>query len=449
MSDVATTPAAAPWEKYGAPPPAAAVAGTGPWQKYGKPTGQPDRSAASPIAPPAVSKPNVDMKSVGLLTGKPAVIQDPDAPLPGVSEGRGLREGLAEYDRQSFGSVGKGAADIARGKFARGGHEIISGGMNATTPLLPLVAPAAPLATVRGLAGGAAGTYLGREGAKALGADEDQADLVGDVTGIAGGYGAAKAPIGKLARSAAVIAKPIGVTAEDLPVVGGFVKGAKAATKVPGKLSKIWAKPKTAAPIGSSSEAQPAAKTAEPLEPEYINSPPRALPAGKQIPRADAMPVGERAPEPAPAPYRKVGGIEPEDVGPPDPNVLAHRGGVRVARPSAGPQRLLSGEVEAAPIGDTEDLPAAEPRDFKPGVVTPKGQEYLGRLSKIAAKLPADGGELAADADTQQASTPAVASRPMRIGGKIASPDADLTPGIEEYLKQIARKRSSEPQPIQ
>lgn len=113
-------------------------------------------------------------------------LREPNHPLPGVSEGRGLREGLAEYDRESFGNIGKGTADVARGNIARGGHEIISGGVNALTPTAPLFLPAAPAAAARGLIGGAAGGYLGHKGAEFLGATPDQADLAGDVGGLVG-----------------------------------------------------------------------------------------------------------------------------------------------------------------------------------------------------------------------------------------------------------------------
>lgn len=155
-----------------------------------------------------------------------------------------MLEGLSDYDRAGFGEMGGGVKDIAHGDFAKGAHRIISGAGSAAAPVvLPFAAAGAPAATATALATGTAGQYAGKFGAKALGATDDQADLAGDVTGLAAGFGGSKIPAGKLARSVGAIAKPGVVLAEDLPVVGSVVKGAKATKSVAGDLSKIWEKP--------------------------------------------------------------------------------------------------------------------------------------------------------------------------------------------------------------
>jgi hypothetical protein len=69
-------------------------------------------------------------------------------------------------------------------------------------PALPLVAAAAPIATGLTLGTGSAGQYVGQKGAEAIGATPDQAALVGDITGLAAGYGGAKLPrLTKLLRA--------------------------------------------------------------------------------------------------------------------------------------------------------------------------------------------------------------------------------------------------------
>jgi len=113
---------------------------------------------------------------------------------PGVSEGAGLTEGLAEWDKASFGEMGGGARELMHGNVARGTHRLIRGVGNLMTPALPFVATAAPAATARTLLGGTAGGYLGRIGAEMMGASPDVTDLAGDVGGIIGGYGGGKLP---------------------------------------------------------------------------------------------------------------------------------------------------------------------------------------------------------------------------------------------------------------
>lgn len=83
----------------------------------------------------------------------------------------------------------------AADQIAGGASKVIRGGMEAASPLLPVAAAAAPIATLAGLAtGGAAGATAGA-GLRAMGAPEGVADLGEDVAGIAaGGLAAKRAP---------------------------------------------------------------------------------------------------------------------------------------------------------------------------------------------------------------------------------------------------------------
>ena len=129
--------------------------------------------------------------------------------MPGASEGAGLMEGLAEYDKASGGEVAGGVHDILQGNVAKGLHRIISGTGNAAAPVAALVGPAsvaaAPLTTGLSVGGGLVGSKAARAGATALGATPDQANLAGDVGGFAGGYAGAKLPA--LAGKAALLGR--------------------------------------------------------------------------------------------------------------------------------------------------------------------------------------------------------------------------------------------------
>lgn len=118
--------------------------------------------------------------------------------LPGSTEGPGMTEGLAEYEKASAGEVGGGVRDISQGNVAKGTHRIVSGVGAGVAPVaamtLPAVAAAAPITTALGIGGGIGGQKLAHAGAEALGATPDQADLAGDVGGVAGGYLGSKVP---------------------------------------------------------------------------------------------------------------------------------------------------------------------------------------------------------------------------------------------------------------
>jgi hypothetical protein len=109
---------------------------------------------------------------------------------PGVSEGANLAEALGGYVKAGPGEAIGGIVDAARGNVSRGIHRSIAGAGTTLAPTLPLTAPAAPLATAIGMAGGAAGARVASSGATALGASPEQAEVAGDIGGIAGGYGA-------------------------------------------------------------------------------------------------------------------------------------------------------------------------------------------------------------------------------------------------------------------
>lgn len=110
--------------------------------------------------------------------------------MPGSFEGH--PENVGEYIPAGPGQVVQGVKDVARGNFAKGGHELINGAGNTMLPAAALTAVAAPMATLKAVAGGYAGGSLLQSGAEALGANPDQAQLAGDIGGLAGGYGATK-----------------------------------------------------------------------------------------------------------------------------------------------------------------------------------------------------------------------------------------------------------------
>jgi hypothetical protein len=107
--------------------------------------------------------------------------------MPGSFEGK--PENTGQYIPNGPGAIARGGIDIARGNFAKGGHELISGVGTTTLPIAALTAPAtAPAVLARGVAGGMVGSYAGGKLANLFGATPDQQDLVSDVGGIAGGY---------------------------------------------------------------------------------------------------------------------------------------------------------------------------------------------------------------------------------------------------------------------
>lgn len=169
----------------------AAVAGSPTLAAYSGP--RPDFSQN----PPGVPRPNVNMQysTIGALYNPSSVPeagqQVVNAPMPGSSEGAGLREALGSYVQDTGSDFGGGVKNIAQGNVARGTHQIISGVGNVTLPAAALVGPAAaaanPVSTALSVGGAVAGQKAAKAGAKALGATPDQQDLAGDIGGAAGG----------------------------------------------------------------------------------------------------------------------------------------------------------------------------------------------------------------------------------------------------------------------
>lgn len=132
-----------------------------------------------------------------------------DVGAPGSSEGPGLMEGLADYDKASGGEVGGGVHDILQGNVAKGLHRIISGVGSGVAPMAAMAAPAAlataPVSTALSVGGGVVGSKVAGAAAQGLGASPDQQALAEDVGGLAGGYAGAKIP--SAAGKAALLGK--------------------------------------------------------------------------------------------------------------------------------------------------------------------------------------------------------------------------------------------------
>ncbi|HEY6339349.1 MAG TPA: hypothetical protein VIW68_12720 [Candidatus Sulfotelmatobacter sp.] len=144
---------------------------------------RPGQTAPTPI-PPILARPampgtalhTVGPQSIALT---PAQRESRDAPM----------QAIMDPARQ----MARGGQEIGRGQFARGTHDVVAGAGKYATPIaLPVAAATAPLATALGVAGGLGGQTLGKVGGEAVGLSPDQADVAGDVLGLAGGYGASR-----------------------------------------------------------------------------------------------------------------------------------------------------------------------------------------------------------------------------------------------------------------
>lgn len=428
--------AGAGWQDY--TPPSQSSDGWQDFQPKAK-SATTNRSAASPIPPPAIAKPRVDMKSVGLLTGRPSVFQDEDlnAPLPGVSEGRGLREGLAEWDDQSFGNVGRGVRDVARGNIARGGHEVISGGMNAMTPVTPLLVPAAPAAFLRGAAGGAAGGYLARKGAEALDLTPDQQDLAGDIGGIAGGYAGAKGP--SIVRSAGPRTQAVGKVAGRWAL--GRIPIVKEVTGSPSLMDLVRAfKTSPEAPpsiLDATGENKPFAGGADEYTPPPFRDPGAKLPQnpGARFLRENQG-VYPGAPEPTATPEQLnpalvspsrslPGQISPEIIRPPAQPIPARPG---LALPP-GPEDVPAAQSTSPRLIDQIRESAAAPdAPASAGPVT-RAQSLLDQIRAQARQIQS---QVSSDAPPE---TP-IGGRPLRIAGQEVDPNTDLTSALKRSIPQ-------------
>ncbi len=415
-------------------------------------------------------------------------LREPNHPLPGVSEGEGLREGLAEYDRAGFGTVGKGAVDLAHGKIARGGHEVISGTMNALTPAAPLVIPGAPLAAARGIIGGAAGGYIAREGAEALGANPDQADLAGDIGGVGGGIAGAELPT--LARGPARVAgRVLGRigSAADPDLVGIASPRTANALRFSQKLGRVANKI-------AGAEA-PAAEAPELLQSRSLATGPRvvtdpAAPLGRIPVRTEAIAAPAAAAEPAPSALTTPSGrIKPavsaeldraldQATGGkgliPGTPLKSQPGALGVFKSAMAARELPEGftPVESSALKGYKYDPDAQElttitkngTSYTHGEVTPEEAKAFGDadskgaawkqvrdnhvlvkqngkpVKPIASRsaLPED----AADTATEDAPKP-TAKRGKAKAAAPSAADEDLTPTLQQMLKQVKGKKSA------
>lgn len=139
------------------------------------------------VSPPAVPKPKVNMRTSPLGKG----YEGPGAhDIPGSFEGH--PENIGEWPVAGPGQIGVGVKDIAQGKIARGGHEVLSGAGNTMMPFTPFIGTAAPLATARAISGGYIGGRAAEGGADLLNLSPDQKALAGDVGNVIGGSMAAE-----------------------------------------------------------------------------------------------------------------------------------------------------------------------------------------------------------------------------------------------------------------
>lgn len=168
-----------------------------------------DMPRTAPSAPNAglagVARPNIQPQEWqgGVFNTDPSLVNsgvhfgEPNPkyhPLPGSNK----LDNYAGYVETGPIQAGKGAVNMAKGNIAKGGNQVFSGIGTTALPFAVMTAPAAPLATLRAVVGGIAGSKLASSGAQALGANPDQADLAGNIGGAAGGYAANKIPFGKL-----------------------------------------------------------------------------------------------------------------------------------------------------------------------------------------------------------------------------------------------------------
>ncbi len=89
-------------------------------------------------------------------------------------------------------AASKAYEDAKAGNYAKAIHTTVSGLGSAFAPLIGPSLIAAPLATVGGLALGAAGQFAGKKAGEAAGLTPDQSDVAGDVGALAGGYAGSK-----------------------------------------------------------------------------------------------------------------------------------------------------------------------------------------------------------------------------------------------------------------
>jgi hypothetical protein len=177
---------AGPWEKY---------AQAGPWTKYqtladnSQPT-QFEKDRISPVGLVPVQR------DIARASGKTLDLSGVEPTAEGKLVPRGTTASampVAAANNMLYpgtGTAASGVSDIAKGNIAKGSHKVISGGFDALSTATPAFLEAAPLKLGKALLGGTIGSEVGSRGASAVGANEDQAALAGDIGGAVGGAAA-------------------------------------------------------------------------------------------------------------------------------------------------------------------------------------------------------------------------------------------------------------------
>lgn len=211
----------------------------------------------------------------------------------------------------------------------------------------PLAAIASPGQIVRGAIGAAIGGPVAKSGAEAAGlgkTGQELSETGGQLVGGGLGAGAPEIAASRPGRTIAALAKPAGVAAEDLPVVGSAIKGAKALWDVPGKIGEIWKKP----PVPAVPTPAPPAKLPAAFDPLPPKAPPVPGTADAPFQRgAIASSMAEPAP-PAPAPTFQRGQLQnllnkSLDAAPPlDPKAPIYQRGQIAQRVKSAPSEDLT-----------------------------------------------------------------------------------------------------------
>lgn len=153
----------------------------------------------NPFADPAATQ--ADIGRAINPTAQAAFQKQRSAALSQISSNDNIANMAGESVYPGGGQVAQGALNLGRGDIAKGGHQVISGAMEAGSTLLPFGFRGLPAAlrVGAGLTAGAGGSAAGNYVAKSAGASPDQAALVGDLTGLTSGGLAAGAMPGKAA----------------------------------------------------------------------------------------------------------------------------------------------------------------------------------------------------------------------------------------------------------
>lgn len=409
----------------------------------------------SDLAGPGVPKPPNPIEQE--IKSKPLQYTDQGEgprPMPGSFEGH--PENIGEYVPASVGQMASGVADIGRGDIAKGGHKVISGVGNATLPIVPFVAAAAPMATARAIGGGIIGGKVASGVTNALGGTEDQQDLAGDVGNIVGGGVGVKAP--EIATSAArKILPPIQRMAAN-PLVregaGLIAPRAAHALRIANRLSPaeevttVKAKPVAANTAEGTAEM-------EALQPETTQRAQQAVSEFRNVrDESEGLPEVEAAQPEAESRLRQVIATRPTP-----------QGGPIVSKAKVG--ELLNQATGAKPL--ISNVPLRNQMDRVTPVVPKessviKSHSYDPNTRELTVETKAGGGYVHGDVSPEQAQSFAnaeskgkawndirnnstlvakvvngkrVAIKPA--GQRVATPE-DLTPALEESVR-IAKSR--------